>query len=196
MGRFILGVTGNIASGKSTVVRMLAEKGAHHIDADEVYHDLIAPGEPLLQQLVDEFGKSILKRDGSLDRKALGAIVFYNPHSLKKLDQITHPVIMAESDRRAFEIEEGVVILDAVKLIESGHADVCDQVWLITAPMDSQVERLMKRNRIDDSEAWARVEAQPPLGPKLERADVVIRNEGTLADLRKQVDEAWASLPV
>lgn len=196
MGRFILGVTGNIATGKSTVVKMLAEKGAHHIDSDEVYHDLIAPGEPLLHRLVEEFGKNILAKDGSLNRKALGSIVFYNPKALQRLDEITHPAIIAESDRRALEIEEGVVILDAVKLIESGHADVCDQVWLVTAPMDTQVERLMRRNRIDDNEAWARVEAQPPLGPKLARADIVIRNDGTLADLQKQVDTAWSNLPI
>ena len=196
MGRFILGVTGNIATGKSTVVKMLSEKGAHHIDSDEVYHDLIAPGEPLLQKLVDEFGKNILAKDGSLDRKALGSIVFYNPKALLKLDEITHPAVIAESDRRALEIEDGVVILDAVKLIESGHADVCDQVWLVTAPMDTQVERLMRRNRIDDNEAWARVEAQPPLAPKIARADVVIRNDGTLDDLRKQVDAAWDNLPI
>ena len=145
MGRFILGVTGNIATGKSTVVKMLVEKGAHHIDADEVYHGLIAPGQPLLKTLVDEFGSRILNRDGSLNRKSLGSIVFYDPSKLKKLDEITHPVIIAESDRRAFAVEDGVVILDAVKLIESGHADVCDQVWLVTAPMDTQVERLMKR---------------------------------------------------
>lgn len=196
MARFILGVTGNIATGKSTVVKMLADKGAHHIDADEVYHDLIAPGEPLLKTLVDEFGRGILAMDGSLDRKALGSIVFSNPDALKKLDAITHPIIMAESDRRAFAIEDGVVILDAVKLIESGHANVCDQVWLVTAPEAIQIQRLMKRNSLTEADARTRVAAQAPIQPKLARADVVIRNDGSLSDLQQQVDHAWEQLAV
>lgn len=196
MGRFILGITGNIASGKTTVVEMLVERGAHHIDADKVYHELVQPGQPLLDNLVTEFGTGILNRDGSLNRKALGSIVFYNPTALERLDAITHPAVIAESDRRAFAIENGVVILDAVKLIESGHVDVCDAVWLVTAPQDTQVERLMRRNRLSDSEAWARVEAQPPLGPKLARADVVISNSGTLSDLAREVNAAWDRLPI
>lgn len=196
MKRFILGVTGNIASGKSTVVQMLVEKGAHHIDADAVYHDLIRPGQPLLQELVTAFGRTILSKDGSLNRKALGGIVFYNPAALKQLDALTHPAVIDESDRRAFEIEDGVVVMDAVKLIESGHVNVCDAVWVVVAPQDIQVERLMMRNRISDIDAWARVESQPPLGPKIARADVVINNNDSLDDLRRQVDAAWAALPI
>lgn len=195
MPRFILGITGNIATGKSTVVKMLCEKGAHHIDADAVYHELIAPGQPLLRKIVDHFGKGILNRDGSLNRKALGSIVFYNPAALRELDAITHPAVIAESDRRAFAIEEGVVILDAVKLIESGHADVCDRVWLVVASQDTQVGRLMIRNNLSDVDAWARVEAQPPLAPKRARADLIITNNGSLADLQRQVDAAWRSIP-
>ena len=196
MGRFILGITGNIATGKSTVVQMLVSKGAHHIDADAVYHELIQPGKPLVQELANQFGRGILNKDGSLNRRALGDIVFYDPGKLAQLDALTHPAVIAESDRRALAISDGVVILDAVKLIESGHAEVCDAVWVITAPQDAQVERLMRRNRLDDSEAWARVEAQPPLGPKLARADVVISNDGSLDDLRRQVDAAWDGLPI
>ena len=134
MSRFILGITGNIATGKSTVVKMLIEKGAHHIDSDVVYHELVAPGMPLLRTLVKHFGEGILAADGSLDRKALGAIVFSDKSKLAELDALTHPAVIAEADRRAFDIEDGVVILDAVKLIESGHHEVCDAVWLITAP--------------------------------------------------------------
>lgn len=194
MPRFILGVTGNIATGKSTVVQMLVAKGARHIDADTVYHDLIAPGQPLLAALVDHFGAGILQADGALDRKALGAIVFSDPAKLQELDALTHPAVIAESDRRAFAIEDGVVILDAVKLIESGHHEVCDQVWLVTAPEDLQVQRLMARNGLTEDDARRRVAAQPPLDPKRAIADVEIVNDGSLADLQRQVDASWDQL--
>lgn len=196
MARFILGVTGNIATGKSTVVKMLVEKGAHHIDSDEVYHELIAPGEPLLQRLVDHFGDVILADDGSLDRKALGVIVFNDSEKLRQLDALTHPAVIAEADRRAFAVEDGVVILDAVKLIESGHYEVCDAVWLVTAPEDLQVQRLMTRNNLDEAEARKRVGAQPPVGPKREKSDLEIVNDGSLECLRRAVDAAWSALPL
>lgn len=194
MSRFILGVTGNIATGKSTVVKMLVEKGAHHIDSDVVYHELIAPGQPLLAKVVEHFGHGILSEDGSLDRKALGAIVFSDKDKLKELDALTHPVILAEVDRRAFAIEDGVVILDAVKLIESGHYEVCDAVWLITAPEAVQVQRVMSRNNVDEAEAQKRVAAQSPLGPKRAVADLEIVNDGSLDELREKVDAAWHTL--
>lgn len=196
MSRFILGVTGNIATGKSTVVKMLVEKGAYHIDSDVVYHELIAPGQPLLAKLVDHFGDSILAKDGSLDRKALGAIVFSDAGKLQELDTLTHPVIVAEVDRRAFAIEDGVVILDAVKLIESGHYEVCDAVWLVTAPENLQVERVVARNKVDETEARRRVTAQAPLGPKRDVADLEIVNDGSIEKLRERVDSAWVALPI
>lgn len=194
MPRFILGITGNIATGKSTVVQMLVAKGARHIDADSVYHELIAPGQPLLADLVSHFGEKILQADGTLDRQALGAIVFSDPAKLRELDALTHPAVIAESDRRAFAITDGVVILDAVKLIESGHHQVCDQVWLVTAPEDLQVQRLMARNSLSEDEARRRVSAQPPMAPKRAVADVEIANDGSLDQLRRQVDAAWEEL--
>lgn len=195
MTRFILGVTGNIATGKSTVVKMLVRRGAHHIDADEVYHQLIVPGGPLLCDLVRHFGEQILAENGSLNRAALGTIVFSDPEKLAELDAITHPAVISESDRRAMAIPEGVVILDAVKLIESGHADVCDVVWLVTAPESMQIQRLMARNAIDEHEARRRIAAQPPLAPKRERANLEIFNNGTTAELESKVAEAWLTIP-
>jgi dephospho-CoA kinase len=189
--RVVLGVTGNIATGKSTVVSILRELGAHHIDADLVYRDLVATGQPLLHTLVEHFGEGIIAPDGSLDRKALGAIVFNDADRLAELDALTHPAVIAETDRRADAIREGVIVMDAVKLIESGHADVCDEVWLVTAPEEMQVRRVMNRNDVDADEARRRVAAQPPLEPKLDRADVVIDNSGTLDELREQVLDEW-----
>jgi len=193
---FTLGVTGNIATGKSTVTGMLARMGATVIDSDLVYRELVAPGQPVLQTLVERFGPGIVADDGSLNRPALGAIVFADPAALADLDRLTHPAVIAEVDRRAAEIPHGVVVLDAVKLIESGHADRCDAVWLITANPEVQVQRLMIRNKLSAMEARRRVAAQSPLEPKLRRADLVIDNSGTIEDLKEQVERAWRNLPV
>ena len=192
--RIVLGVTGNIATGKSTVVSMLRELGAHHIDSDLVYRDLVGPGQPLLKTLAEHFGEGIVAEDGSLDRKALGKIVFSDPEKLKELDALTHPAVIAESDRRVEAIRSGVIVIDAVKLIESGHHEVCDEVWLVTAPEEVQVQRVMDRNHVDEEEARRRVAAQPPLEPKIAAADVIIDNSDTLADLREQVVDAWTAM--
>ncbi|MGC4190848.1 MAG: dephospho-CoA kinase [Thermomicrobiales bacterium] len=190
----MLGVTGNIASGKSAVVVILKEFGAIHFDADLVYRELVGPGQPLLQILADHFGEGIVAPDGSLDRKALGAIVFPDPAKLAELDALTHPAVIAEIDRRVDAVERGVVVVDAVKLIESGHADHCDAIWLVVASPDVQMTRLMKRNTIDELEARRRIEAQPPIRTKAERADRVIDNSGTLDETRRQVLAAWNDL--
>lgn len=196
MPDFVLGITGNIASGKSTVTGMLAEFGATVIDSDLVYRELVAAGMPLLRRLADRFGPGIITEVGSLDRTALGAIVFSDPRSLDDLDRITHPAVIAEVDRRVAAIPHGVVVLDAVKLIESGHADRCDAVWVVVTDPDEQVTRLMKRNRLPELEARRRVAAQPPIGTKLARADRVIDNSGSREQTRMQVAQGWRDLPV
>lgn len=193
---FVLGVTGNIAAGKSTVTAELARLGATVFDSDAVYHELIAPGQPLLGRIRARFGDTVINPDGSLNRKALGAIVFSDPAALAALDQLTHPAIMAESDRRVAAATTPVAVIDAVKLIESGHADGCDQVWVVTARPDQQVTRLMNRNKLSREEAARRVAAQPPLDAKLRRADVVIDNSGTVAETLAQVRANWAALPM
>ncbi|MDQ4044909.1 MAG: dephospho-CoA kinase [Chloroflexota bacterium] len=192
--KFVLGVTGNIASGKSTVVRRLEEHGAIGIDADLVYRELVGPGQPLLRTLADCFGEEIIAPDGSLDRPALGRIVFSDPAKLAELDRITHPAVIAEIDRRVEAIREGVVVIDAVKLIESGHANRCDEVWVVTLDTDVQMTRLMARNTLSEAEARRRIEAQPPMAPKLERADRVIDNSGTLEETIEQVDAGWRAI--
>jgi dephospho-CoA kinase len=192
--KFVLGVTGNIASGKSTVVRRLVEHGATAIDADLVYRELVGPGQPLLAVLADHFGSHIVAPDGSLDRPALGRIVFSDPEKLAELDALTHPAVIAEIDRRVDAIEHGIVVIDAVKLIESGHADRCDSVWLVTTDTESQVLRLMKRNRLTLLEARRRVEAQPPMAARLARADRVIDNSGEIEDTMAQVDAGWREI--
>lgn len=196
MPDFVLGLTGNIASGKSTVSGMLRELGANVIDSDLVYRDLVSPGQPLLQRLAERFGKNIIAADGSLDRTVLGSIVFSNPNDLADLDRITHPAVIAEVDRRLTAISSGVVVLDAVKLIESGHVDRCDAVWVVVTSPDEQVTRLMKRNTLLAEEARRRVLAQPPMAAKLERADLVIDNSGSIEHTRNQVVRGWRALPL
>ena len=194
--KLVLGVTGSIASGKSTVVSMLKELGATHIDADLVYRELVQPGQPLLGELVASFGEGIIAEDGSLDRSALGRIVFSDPEALERLDRITHPAIIAEIDRRVDAIPSGVVVIDAVKLVESGHADHCDVIWVVTIDPEIQVTRLTKRNKLEVVEARRRVAAQPPMAAKLARADRVIDNSGALDETRAQVLAAWHALPL
>lgn len=196
MPDFVLGVTGNIASGKSTVSKILSELGATVIDSDLVYRELVGPGQPLLRDLAERFGEHIIGADGALDRPALGKIVFSDPEALADLDRITHPAVIAEVDRRVEEIANGVVVLDAVKLIESGHAERCDSVWVVITSPDEQVTRLMIRNKLSEDEARRRVQAQPPLESKLKRADLVVDNSGTVEQTREQVERAWQALPV
>lgn len=195
MPDFVLGLTGNIASGKSTVSAMLADLGATVIDSDLVYRELVGAGQPLLAALAGRFGPEIIAEDGSLNRPALGRIVFSDAAALADLDRLTHPAVIAEVDRRVEAIPAGVVVLDAVKLIESGHSDRCDAVWVVVTSPDEQVTRLMKRNTLPAEEARRRVEAQPPLADKLARADLVIDNSGTIEQTREQVQRAWQTLP-
>jgi len=193
---FVVGVTGNIATGKSTVTAMLAELGATVIDSDLVYRELVGPGRSLVGELAARFGEDIVAADGSLNRPALGKIVFSDSQALADLDRIAHPAVIAEVDRRIAGIKSGVVVLDAVKLIESGHAERCDAVWLVVADPDVQVTRLMKRNRLPELEARRRVASQPPLETKLARSDLVIDNSGSRDELREHVERAWLALPV
>ncbi len=192
--RFVLGVTGNIASGKSTVTGVLAELGAIVIDSDLVYRELVGAGQPLLSLLAKRFGSGIIAQDGSLDRPSLGAIVFSDLAALADLDQITHPAVIAEVDARVARIDRGLVVLDAVKLVESGHADRCDAVWVVVTDPDIQIRRLMERNRLPESDARQRVDVQPSLDAKLARADLVIDNNGTREETREQVVQAWNQL--
>jgi dephospho-CoA kinase len=191
---FVIGVTGNIACGKSTVLGALAELGAETIDADAVYHELIAPKRPLWQALVACFGDRIVAPDGKIDRRALGAIVFADPARLAELDALTHPAVVAAVRARIAESAARVLAIDAVKLVESGLGADCDQIWLVECEPEQQVARLMARNGLTRDEAARRVAAQPPLDEKRRLSDVVIDNSGTVAATRKQVERAWRAV--
>ncbi len=192
---FRLGVTGGIASGKSAVMAILAELGAETIDADRVYHGLIEPGRPLFLALVERWGQGILASDGSIDRRRLGRIVFGDPNELAELDRLTHPAIRSDIDNLFNISNANVVAIDAVKLIESGHADQCDAVWLIVADPSRQIERLVRSRGLSVEDAIRRVAAQPSIDARLARADISIYNNGSPADLRRRVLHEWQRLP-
>jgi dephospho-CoA kinase len=190
-GKVLLGLTGNIACGKSTILRQLEELGAHTIDADAHVHKVQLKGGPAYWPIVSEFGPGILAQGGEIDRRALGQIVFAKPARLRRLEQIVHPIVRKEIDHDIAEAAEDVVVLDAIKLFESGWADRCDEVWAVTCPREAQIERLMETRGFSREDAEMRIDAQGPQSEKAERASVVIENSGSLADLKAQVTAAW-----
>jgi dephospho-CoA kinase len=189
--KLLLGLTGNIACGKSTVLRQLRELGAYAIDADARIHDILRSDGPAYRPVVAEFGPGILREDGEIDRRALGASVFADPARLKRLEEIEHPIVRRLIEDEIRDAPLPVVVLDAIKLIESGWADKCDAVWVVTCRRDQQVERLMSTRGYSRQEAVTRIDAQSPQEAKVARANTVIDNSGTLEQTREQVTAAW-----
>jgi len=192
---YVIGVTGNIACGKSLVLETLAGLGADTIDADRVAHEVMAPGTPTAERIIAAFGEEIRGQDGGIDRRALGAIVFRDPDKLALLDSLAHPPTVAAIRDRVAASTAAVVAIDAIKLFEAGVADDCDEVWVVTCTPEQQVERLMRRNGFDREEALRRIQAQPPQEEKVRRADRVIDNSGTVEATIAQVEAAWNALP-
>jgi dephospho-CoA kinase len=190
---FVIGVTGKIACGKTTVLSALRTKGVETIDADQVYHELIVRGLPLWHSLRDEFGQEIVGPGGEIDRKALGRIVFGDPEKLRRLDEVTHPAIVTEIERRIDDSRSEVIAIDAVKLVESGMDRACDVVWRIECESSLQVDRLVQRNGYTQTEAIQRTNAQPA-PPRSARPETIIENNGDLAALSERVDVAWNQL--
>jgi dephospho-CoA kinase len=187
-------LTGNIATGKSTVAQMLVELGAEHIDADRVAHQVMAPSGAAYADVVAAFGKDLLRPDGTIDRQALGAQVFADPDALARLEASVHPAVRAVVARQIDRSAAPVVVVEAIKLLESGMAEAYDAVWVTTCPREVQRERLMTFRQMPRSEAEQRIDAQPPQAEKVARADVVIETTGTLVETRLQVQAAWRAL--
>ncbi len=194
MDKYLLGLTGNIATGKSTVARMLEDLGATVIDADALVHELQRPGMPVYHDIVAAFGPGILDRAGELDRKALGAIVFADPEKLRRLESIVHPAVAIESMRRITEASTPVVVYEAIKLIEAGRAGMCDALWVVIARSEVQLQRLMRDRHMSEAEARQRIEAQPPQSEKIKHATVTIDNSGPLEETRQQVTAAFRAI--
>ena len=191
----IIGLTGGIACGKSTVSAYLREKGIAVIDADKVARQVVEPGSLGLTQIRDTFGMQYLQPDGSLNRELLGRKVFAEPEALKKLNSITGPLILDEL-KKQLAVAESVIVLDAALLLEDeAYHQLVDQVWVVTAG-DNQLERLIARNGYSFRQAKNRIASQMTDEQRLRYADAVIDNSGTLENTHRQIDELLVGLKV
>jgi len=215
---YIIGLTGNIATGKSSVARFLGQLGAHVIDCDVVAHYLMEPETQVWRKIVEAFGRKILHQNAYIDRPKLGRIVFKDPEALRRLEEITHPAVIQETERllkcisRGYRLwtnkwaesprriptgdlaSEPIVVLEAIKLIESGMHRRCDALWVVTCTRQQQIERLITARGLSQGEAEMRIDAQPPVEEKIRLADVVIDNAGTLVHTAQQVREQWGRI--
>lgn len=188
---YVIGLTGNIACGKSAVRRMLERLGAEGIDADQLAHRTMEPGTKVWQEVVAAFGKGILTPEGQIDRKRLGAIVFADPEALRRLERIVHPAVVELTWKLVSATQAPVVVVEAVKLVEAGMHQRCDALWVVTCRPEQQLERLMAERGLTREEGLIRLEAQPPWDEKLKLANVVIDNSGSLAETEEQVRREW-----
>lgn len=190
----VLGLTGGIACGKSTIARMLKEMGANVIDADKIAHELAEPGEPLYNAYLEHFGEEILLEDKSLNRREIAIRIYNDPMEREWIDNAAHPIIqrkVEEEIERFREMGEKAVVIDVPLLFETGWQKYADVVWVAYVNRELQIKRLKKRDRIGRANAEKRLNAQMPIEEKKKLADVVICNENTLEDLNKEVSEAW-----
>ena len=193
-----VGLTGGIGSGKSTVSQILAELGAFIIDADKVGHEIYLPGKEAWRQVVAEFGRDILADDQTIDRKKLGAIVFASDEARKKLNSIVHPLMFHDIRRRATEKRaEGFtnpIVVEAAILIEANWLPLVDEVWVVVTGKSAVIERVAVQRGLSARDTEARIASQLADAERLKHANVVIRNDGSLEDLKKQIRIAWERL--
>lgn len=198
----VIGLTGGMGAGKSTVARLLDEHGAHVIDADAIAREVVQRGEPALEAIAEEFGDELLTTDGALDRAAMAALVFSDEERLRALEAITHPAIRQRIEQRLeahrqAEIDqdtERVVVLDHPLLVETGLADELEVVLVVTAPEELRVRRLAEGRGIDPADARARMRSQAAEDERLAAATHVVVNDGDLAQLEERVAEVWMQL--
>lgn len=190
-----IGLTGGIASGKSTVAARLAERGAVIIDADQLAREVVAPGTAGLRAVTARFGEQILTAEGQLDRPALGRIVFGDADARADLEAIIHPAVRSRAAALTAAAPPDAVVVQVIPLlVETGQGQAFDQVWVVDVAPEIQMRRVQQRDGLSEAEAAARLAAQASRAERLAVADVVLHNDGSPAELRGEVDRAWESL--
>ena len=193
-----VGLTGGIATGKSTVGEMLVGMGCHLIDSDRITHDLLRAGEAVHAAVVGEFGNRILAPDGAIDRRILGGIVFNDPNARKTLNSLVHPAVFQRQQEWLGQVQaqdpDGIAIVDAALMIEAGRYKNYDRIIVVTCSPEVQRQRLKSRSTLSDEDIEARIRAQMPMQEKVKYADFVIDNSGTIAETQKQVEDVYAKL--
>ena len=192
--KYLIGLTGNIATGKSLAREMLADLGAATIDADQVAHQVMRRGQPAHAAIVAAFGDRILDDAGEISRAALGAVVFADAHALRQLEGITHPAVRRRIDAQIRAATADVAVIEAIKLLEGALRHVVDSVWVVDAPPATQLARLVEQRGMSRAQAQQRIQAQNSQAIKLAAADVIIRNHGDIQATRAQVIRAWRSI--
>jgi dephospho-CoA kinase len=193
-GKFVIGLTGNIATGKSVVRKMLEHLGAYGIDADALGHRAIAKDAPGYKPVLETFGKWILAPDGQIDRGKLARVVFADPDALNQLEAIVHPLVRQAIDLLVRRSTQKVIVVEAIKLLEGPLRQACDTVWVTYAQKQTQISRLTKKRGLSVAVAHQRVNSQPPQAEKIKAANTVIQNEGSFEDTWQQVTRAWKEL--
>jgi len=193
-GKYVIGLTGNIATGKSVVRKMLEHMGAFGIDADALSHRAIAKGAPGHRPVVEAFGKWVLRENGEIDRAKLGLVVFTDPEALERLETIIHPLVGQAVDYLIRWTSKKVAVIEAIKLLESPLYKTCDTIWVTTAPEEVQLARLMEKRGMSEAEVYERMASQGSQEVKLNAADTIIENIGSFEDTWRQVMAAWKAL--
>lgn len=193
-GKFVIGLTGNIATGKSVVRRMFEHLGAYGIDADALAHRAMAKGAPGYKPILTMFGRWLLSPDEQIERAKLGRIVFSDPQALAQLEAILHPLVREAVDVLVRRSKQRVIVLEAIKLLESPLRQNCDQIVVAYAPEEVQLNRLVEKRKLSHAVARQRIAAQPPQRDKITAADYVIRNDGPYEDTWHQVSVLWQEL--
>jgi dephospho-CoA kinase len=189
--KYVIGLTGNIAMGKSSVRKMLEHLGAYTIDADVLAHQAMSPGAPAYAPIVDTFGKWILDAERKIDRAKLAAVAFSHPDALNRLEAISHPVVRSAIDMLVSRAKQQIVVIEAIKIVDGPLGEQVDAIWVVDAAPQLQIERMVNKRGMTEAEARRRIESQNPQREKLARADTVITNNGALQDMWVQVEREW-----
>ena len=190
-GKYVIGLTGSIGTGKSVVRRMLEHLGAYGIDADALGHRAMAKGAPGYEPVVEMFGRYVLTPDEQVDRQKLGQLVFNDPQALVSLESIIHPLVLQAVDLLTRRVPQKVVVIEAIKLLETDLADICDGIWVVYTPPEIQLARLMQNRKMGEKQARQRIASQVPQESRFTRASVIIKNVATIEDTWRQVTDAW-----